>query len=279
MGPTADRRSGFFCPWCRNNRKLKRHTHLSLGPPCAERRPTLDSGSFPNPRWIGLLSIVDISARSVWRGHDRITLTPKAFGVLEYLVRRAGLVVTQSELLEAVWPNTFVQPEIVKTYIRDLRKVLGDDSKNPRFIETLPRRGYRFATAVRESGAPGTDVNAEPAQSTSDETIWRVRAGRRNGFWMLCKQQPNAHGRPWPGKRMPGLRWRNATSRAPGSASSARSSPTKVYAFHLRPGGSTKPPRIRRCSPDNRTQPPVIVTSRSRKSTRSRHRSRAIHFG
>ena len=60
---------------------------------------------------------------------------------------------------------TFVQPEIVKTYIRDLRKVLGDDSKRPRFIETLPRRGYRFVAGVRESRAPGPDANAEPEHS------------------------------------------------------------------------------------------------------------------
>ena len=106
---------------------------------------------------------LDQKNECIWRGHDRLTLTPKAFDVLEYLVRRAGVIVTQSELLEAVWPETFVQPEIVKTYIRDLRRVLEDNSKEPRFIETLPRRGYRFVAAVRESRTSGPDASVEPA--------------------------------------------------------------------------------------------------------------------
>ena len=79
---------------------------------------------------------------------ERIRLTPKAFAVLRYLVSNPGRLVTQNELLEAVWPDTFVQPEVLKSQILDVRHALGDDAKDPRFIETLPRRGYQFIAPV-----------------------------------------------------------------------------------------------------------------------------------
>jgi DNA-binding winged helix-turn-helix (wHTH) protein len=81
----------------------------------------------------------------------RILLTPKAYAVLTYLVDHAGRLVTQDELLEAVWPDTFVQPEVLKYQIADVRGALGDSAKKPSFIETFPRRGYRFIAAVHEA--------------------------------------------------------------------------------------------------------------------------------
>src|ERR1700757_2586977 len=98
----------------------------------------------------------------LWRGETRITLTPKVFAVLRHLVDHPGRLVTQEELLEAIWPETYVQPEILRKYILELRKALGDDPKTPRFIETLPKRGYRFLAALQEAplmpvlaGGPG----------------------------------------------------------------------------------------------------------------------------
>jgi DNA-binding winged helix-turn-helix (wHTH) protein len=85
---------------------------------------------------------------------QRILLTPKAYAVLLYLVDRAGRLVTQNELLEAIWPDTFVQPEVLKYQIADIRAALGDSARKPSFIETLPRRGYRFIAAVHEEGSP-----------------------------------------------------------------------------------------------------------------------------
>ncbi len=85
---------------------------------------------------------------------ERILLTPKAFAVLRYLVDHPGRLVTHDELLDVLWPDTFVQPEVLKSHIRDIRHALGDDSKSPRFIATLPRRGYQFIAAVGEASAP-----------------------------------------------------------------------------------------------------------------------------
>jgi DNA-binding winged helix-turn-helix (wHTH) protein len=107
---------------------------------------------------------LDTVNECLWRQHDggdeeRIRLTPKAFAVLRYLAEHAGRLVTQSELLEAVWPETFVQPEVLKSQILDVRHALGDDPKNPRFIETLPKRGYHFIAAVGDVSALAEPVN------------------------------------------------------------------------------------------------------------------------
>src|SRR6266849_506767 len=95
---------------------------------------------------------------------ERLLLTPKAFAVLRYLVAHAGQLVTQEDLLAAVWPETYVQPEVLKRCIFEIRSALGDRPKTPRFIETLPRRGYRFIApgprpscgGVRGPGVPST---------------------------------------------------------------------------------------------------------------------------
>jgi predicted ATPase/DNA-binding winged helix-turn-helix (wHTH) protein len=101
---------------------------------------------------------LDPDNQCLWRrteGEDdeRVRLTPKAFAVLQYLVEHAGRLVTHDELLEAVWRETYVQPEVLKGHIFEVRRALGDRAQRPRFIETLARRGYQFIAAVREGGA------------------------------------------------------------------------------------------------------------------------------
>jgi len=99
----------------------------------------------------------------LWRGDVRITLAPKVFAVLTYLVAHPGRLVTQDELLEAIWPETYVQPEVLRTYILELRKILGDRPKESLFIATLPKRGYQFVATVSEDGpsnAPPPSANA-----------------------------------------------------------------------------------------------------------------------
>jgi DNA-binding winged helix-turn-helix (wHTH) protein len=99
----------------------------------------------------------------LWRGKQRLVLRPKPFAILQYLVDRTGSLVMQTELLEALWPDTFVQPEVLKTHIGGIRNALGDDPKHPKFIETLPRRGYRFIAPVCEPISPIPDASASPA--------------------------------------------------------------------------------------------------------------------
>ena len=76
-------------------------------------------------------------------------LTPKAFDVLRYLVEHADRVVTQDELLDAIWADTYVNPEGIRKYVLEIRKVLGDQRNPPSFIETLPKRGYHFISSQK----------------------------------------------------------------------------------------------------------------------------------
>ena len=111
---------------------------------------------------------LDAVNQCLWRRRDsgddeRIMLPPKAYGVLRCLIERAGRLVTQDELLDAVWPDTHIQPEGLKSQILHIRRILDDDPKRPRFIETLPRRGYRFIGADGEGAAQKAAAQARPA--------------------------------------------------------------------------------------------------------------------
>ena len=90
-------------------------------------------------------------ARELLVGSSRIRLQEQPFQILQLLLERAGAVVTRDELRDRLWPDgTFVDFEhSLNAAVKRLRAVLGDDAKEPTFIETLPRRGYRWiATTV-----------------------------------------------------------------------------------------------------------------------------------
>jgi predicted ATPase len=91
---------------------------------------------------------LDSPNECLWRGDQRLSLTPRPFAVLRYLVENSQRLVTHDELLEALWPETYVQPQVLRTYVLELRKLLGDDPSRPQFIETVPKRGYRFLAPV-----------------------------------------------------------------------------------------------------------------------------------
>src|SRR4030095_6636369 len=93
---------------------------------------------------------LDTQNYCLWRSGTRVPLTPKAFDVLRYLVDHPGRVVTQDEILEDLWPETYVNPEVIKKYILSIRRVLGDSPEQPEFIETIPRRGYQFVAQVTD---------------------------------------------------------------------------------------------------------------------------------
>src|SRR6516164_9621202 len=93
---------------------------------------------------------LDTANHLLLHGDERVSSTPRAFDVLRYLVERAGRLVTQDELLESLWPETYVNQEVLRKYILEIRKALGDKPDNPEFIETITKRGYRFIAPVTE---------------------------------------------------------------------------------------------------------------------------------
>src|SRR5262245_6599410 len=107
----------------------------------------------------------DSTNECLWRGSQAVNLRPKTFAVLNYLLRRPAQLVTKEELLDSVWPGTFVGEAVLKVAIRQIREALGDDPKYPRFIETAHRRGYRFIGQIAEGGqmiAKGEQILADP---------------------------------------------------------------------------------------------------------------------
>ena len=91
---------------------------------------------------------LDAAAGQLRRGHEVVPLAPKAFAVLEHLIRRPGQLVTKDELLELAWSDVHVGDGALKVCIREVRRALHDDPRTPTFIETAHRRGYRFIAPV-----------------------------------------------------------------------------------------------------------------------------------
>ena len=120
---------------------------------------------------------LDAERGELLRGTSAVALAPKAFTLLQYLATRAGRLVPKQELLDAVWPDVFVGEAVLKGTIRDVRRALGDDPHEPRFIQTAHRRGYRFVAPVEASrdAEPLADRVQGPLVTTLAAVRPRVR--------------------------------------------------------------------------------------------------------
>jgi adenylate cyclase len=104
----------------------------------------------------------------LWRGLEQVKLTPRAAAVLTVLAERAQQVVTKDELFAHVWKGRTVGEETLTSCIQELRQALGDDARQPRFIETWHRRGYKLiVSAVTESSAMGGPLSPAPSDKPS----------------------------------------------------------------------------------------------------------------
>src|SRR5262245_29282384 len=129
---------------------------------------------------------LDLTTEQLRRGDEPVRLTPKAFAVLRRLVEEGGgQLVSKEELLRTGWANTHVSDGVLKVIILEIRRALGDDPAAPRFIETVPRRGYRFvAPRTRATTAPPLDastplVGREDLLARLEEHLARARDGER----------------------------------------------------------------------------------------------------
>ena len=104
-----------------------------------------------------------------------VALSPKALDLLIALVSKAGRVVDKDELMREVWPDTFVEENNLTVNISALRKALGRASSDQRYIQTVPRRGYRFVASVRQTAesAPLAPRGTEAAEADSDVLVGR----------------------------------------------------------------------------------------------------------
>ena len=138
---------------------------------------------------------LDCRRRELRRSDEVVALTPKALDLLRVLVASGDRVVEKQELMQLVWPNSFVTDDSLTQHIAALRKALGDAPDRPEYILTVPRHGYRFIAVVQatsdESHVPAIskppdpplrrDLAAEPPTGPNESGCGRsTRCGRVN---------------------------------------------------------------------------------------------------
>lgn len=127
---------------------------------------------------------IDAAERLLHRGDELISLPPKAIDTLLVLVVNAGRMVDKSELMKAVWPDTFVEEGALTRNISMLRKALGDSGDQAVYIETIPKRGYRFVAPVHSGGM---DLRkADPAEAVPAPPHWLAMWAAPAGVLLLA---------------------------------------------------------------------------------------------
>src|SRR2546422_8549451 len=130
-------------------RGARLHDRGAQPQPSSGNEPYTGGHTMPaTPQWRFDRFRLDLDHACLWCEAQAIALPPKVFAVLHYLVAHPDRLVSKDELLDAVWPETAVTDAVVRVAIGALRKVLGDTAQTPRFIATVPRRGYRFLARV-----------------------------------------------------------------------------------------------------------------------------------
>src|SRR4051812_14597163 len=112
---------------------------------------------------------LDVSTRQLLRDDEPVPLSTKGWETLHLLVTHRHRVVSKEELLALIWPQRTVSEDLLPQNILAIRRALGDDSGQPRFIATTPRRGYRFIAPVTVLHPDGASISSVPA--TSDVSL------------------------------------------------------------------------------------------------------------
>ena len=100
--------------------------------------------------------LVEPDLNCITRGKKKTSVEPKVIEVLVCLADYPGEVLSKKQIIQTVWPDTFVSEEVLRYSISELRKAFGDDAKNPRIIQTIARRGYRLiAPVTKKDSSPG----------------------------------------------------------------------------------------------------------------------------
>jgi TolB-like protein/DNA-binding winged helix-turn-helix (wHTH) protein len=150
-------------------------------------KPSYQFGSFH----------LDPSDRALLRGDQRLELPPRVFDTLLALVQNSGRLVEKDELMRTVWPNIVVEENNLSQAVYLLRKVLQDGEDGTRYIETIPKRGYRFVARVHQSGTEAesgildrsSQVQVEPARGNSGKngsSPSRIRALPKSRWVVWC---------------------------------------------------------------------------------------------
>ena len=149
---------------------------------------------------------LDLCERQLFRDGKPLSMTPKAFETLVMLVRKSGRIVEKDDLLAEVWKDTFVEEANISRHIWMLRKTLGENENGQSYIETIPRRGYRFIADVKEVGNGGDQLVVEQRSITriTAEEEDEVASQKNEIAQDFSLQPPAASGKK---QKWMGLRW------------------------------------------------------------------------
>lgn len=114
---------------------------------------------------------LDVADRQLKRAGEAVPLTPKLFELLVFMLANSGRPMSKEELLKNVWPDTFVSEENLSRHISTLRKILGENSDGQKFIETMPKFGYRFVAEVIVPRKPETDAEVPPPEEPDSQPV------------------------------------------------------------------------------------------------------------
>jgi Tol biopolymer transport system component/DNA-binding winged helix-turn-helix (wHTH) protein len=125
--------------------------------------------------------IVDTDQKVLLRQDKELPLTPKLFETLLILVENSGRIVQKEQFMERLWPHTFVEEANLTSNIQQLRKSLGDNARQPQYIETVTKRGYRFIADVQRVQTPhnGAQNPASPVDTSPPAIAATVTARKR----------------------------------------------------------------------------------------------------
>ncbi len=131
---------------------------------------------------------IDAGERLLHRGEDLVSLPPKALDTLLVLLESAGRMVDKSDLMKAIWPDTFVEEGALTRNVSLLRKALEDTGDEPRYIETIPKRGYRFIAPVeaRPLRAKGPVERSDPPPPPESKASWISGWAAPIGLLVAC---------------------------------------------------------------------------------------------
>ncbi len=118
-----------------------------------------------------------LEEKALRRGDENVALTPKMYELLVVLVENPDRILEKDFLLQTVWPDSFVEEGNITFNIRQLRKALGDDAQCPTYIETIPRRGYRFVAKVESGQTNDSDESVESSEEPPEQVAKPLRLG------------------------------------------------------------------------------------------------------
>ena len=130
---------------------------------------------------------IDAAERLLFRGDELIPLTPKVADTLLVLLSNAGRIVGKDELMKTIWPDAFVDEGGLARNISALRKALGDGVEGLQFIETLPKRGYRFVAPLKPEAAEPAGTVAAPAAGRRSQS--RAPRGSPRRCWRSWRRR------------------------------------------------------------------------------------------